>query len=180
MVRTLYNLLIPILIAAMGMFLGSWLLLQYSQAQLVMYTDGYYQNMDEVAIGEFYIVNEGREVDENVTVAINKEIEKDELTINYTRSNWNVETKDGLTYINFEQINPAEGIEVLFKLAAGDASFKVEDFTSKSGNTYIRPWIEPWWYFTRLQLALIFFFLTIAFGFGFVIGLWKNDVLRIR
>jgi len=176
--RATYDLAIPLIITALGLFLGSWLLLQYNQAQLTLYTDGYYQKSGKSFIGSIYIVNEGRQPDKNITVAIAEKITKENLSINYTNSSWVSEIRGGLTYITITTLNPNEGAEIIFSTTNMNPSFVVEDFNSESGNTYQKDWIEPWWYFTKLQFGLIFFSLTIFFTIGFAIGLWKEDVIK--
>ena len=176
--RIIYNLLIPILIAALGSFLGSWLLIQYSQAQLIYYTDGYYQKVGDLSIGELYIVNEGRKSDENITVVITEEIPISSLAVSYISSSFHTEIKEGRTYITIKTLKPGEGAEIVFKIKSRNPGFEVESLTSEAGNISSRRWIEPWWYFTQLQVALISFIVVLFFGVGFAVGLWKNDLIR--
>lgn len=176
--RIVYDLAIPLTVSAIGLFLGSWLLLQYTQPQLTLYTDGYYQKSGKMSIGSLYVVNEGRQLDKNITIAIDEKINKDDLSINYTNSSWVSVIKGGLTYITVTTLSPGEGVEVVFNTKSDKPSFEIEDFSSESGNTHQKAWIEPWWYFTRLQLGLIFFSITIFFALGFAVGLWKEDVIR--
>jgi hypothetical protein len=176
--KLIYNFIIPILISAFGIVLGTWLLLQFSQPQLVLYTDGYYQKTNGASIGEFYIVNEGRSQDKNITLAVNKEISAPKITIAYTNSLSTIKASGGYTYITIDTLNPNEGAEVIFEVDTKESSFTVEDFSSNSGNTSQRAWINPWWFLTKLQIILIIFLVTIGFGIGFFIGLWKNDLIK--
>lgn len=176
--KLIYNFIIPILIAALGLVLGTWLLLQFSQPQLVLYTDGYYQKTNGASLGEFYIVNEGRGQDKNITLAVNKEILPSKVTISYTNSLSTIKASGGYTYITIDTLNPNEGAEVTFEVNTKESSFLIEDFSSNSGNTSQRAWINPWWFLTKLQITLITFLITIGFGVGFFIGLWKNDLIK--
>ncbi len=176
--KLIYDFIIPILISAFGLVLGTWLLLQFSQPQLILYTDGYYQKINGASIGEFYIINEGRSQDKNITLAINKEISPSKVTVTYTNSLSTIKTSNGYTYITIDTLNPNEGAEITFEVNTKESSFTIEDFNSNSGNTSQRAWINPWWSLTKLQIILIIFLVTIGFGGGFFIGLWKNDLIK--
>lgn len=176
--KLIYNFIIPILISAFGLVLGTWLILQFSQPQLVLYTDGYYQKTNGASIGEFYIVNEGRSQDKNITLAVNKEIPASKIAIAYTSSLSTIKASGGYTYITIDTLNPNEGAEITFEVDTKESSFTIEDFSSNSGNTSQRAWINPWWFLTKLQIILIIFLVTIGFGLGFFIGLWKNDLIK--
>lgn len=176
--KFIYDLIIPITIGAVGLFLGSWLFLQYSEPQLVYYTDGYYQNVSGLSIGELYIVNEGRAVDKNITVVIAKEIPLANLTVSYISSPFHAQIKDSRTYIIIDTLKPGEGAEVVFKIKTDDISFDVENVLSDSGNISHRDWTEPWWHLSKLQISLVTLLVTIGFGFGFCVGLWKNDIFK--
>src|SRR3989344_341370 len=131
--KVIYDLTIPLAISILGLFLGSWLLLQYTQPQLTLYTDGYYQKTGGGSIGSLYVVNEGRQSDKNITLAINEKINKEDLSINYTNSSWVSEIRGGLTYITIANLNPGEGAEIVFSTITLEPSFDVEDFNSESG-----------------------------------------------
>lgn len=84
--------------------------------------------------------------------------------------------ENGKTFITIDELKPNEGAEVVFKSNSQNSYFSIDNITSESGNLHREAWMNPWWHLSRLQLALMVLLITIGFGIGFMVGLWKNDL----
>lgn len=171
------HLVIPIVTVSIGTFLASWLLIQYTKPQIKYYTDEYYQKVGEVSIGEVYLVNEGRAADEDVSVIIDEKIPSEQINISYLTSPYKIVNKDNQTQVLISQIKPKEEAEIVFQINGAKSEFKIVDVTSKSGNIRESEWIEPWWYLSRLQIAIVLLIAVVFFSIGFSVGLIKNDLI---
>lgn len=175
--KTIYQLLIPIITIVVGTFLASWLFYQYNSPQIKYYFDEHYQQIGDYSIGEIYIVNEGRKVDENISVVLNENISPNDISVAYVSSPIHVKNENNRTFISIAELKPGEGAEIVFKLQSQNVTFSLDNITSRSGNVRAEEWINPWWHLSRLQFGVLILLIIMGFGVGFVIGLWKNDLL---
>lgn len=178
--KIIYQLSIPIITVAIGTFFASWLFYQYSNPQIKYYLEGKdygsYQKIDNYSIGEIYLVNEGRKTDKNISIVLDENILPNDITISYVSSPFHLKNENGKTFVIIDELKPNEGAEVVFKSSTQNSYFSIENITSESGNLHRESWIDPWWHLSKLQLALVVLLVTIGFGIGFMVGLWKNTL----
>lgn len=178
--KIVYQLSIPIVTVAIGTFFASWLFYQYDNPQIKYYLEeddyGYYQKIDSYSIGEIYLVNEGRKVDRNISIVLNENISPNDITVSYVSSPIHLKNESGKTFVTVDELKPNERAEVVFKSNTQNSYFSVDSITSESGNLHRESWFDSWWHLSRLQLALMVLLITIGFGIGFMVGLWKNDL----
>ena len=178
--KIIYQLLIPIITIVIGTFFASWLFYQYCNPQIKYYLEeedyGYYQKIDNYSIGEIYLVNEGRKVDRNISIVLDENISPNDVTVSYASSPVHFKNENGKIFIIIDELKPNEGAEVVFKSNSQNSYFSIDNITSESGNLRRESWIHPWWHLSKLQLALVVLLITIGFGIGFMVGLWKNDL----
>jgi len=179
--KIIYQLAIPIMTMAIGTFFASWLFYQYNSPQIKYYLEeedyGYYQKINDYSVGEIYLINEGKKVDKNISIVLDENISPNNITVSYVSSPAHFKNENGKTFISIDQLKPNEGAEVVFKSNSESGYFVVDNITSESGNLHRERWIEPWWLLSKLQLAILILFMTIGFGVGFAVGLWKNDLI---
>jgi len=108
---------------------------------------------------------------------LDENISPNNITVSYVSSPAHFKNENGKTFISIDQLKPNEGAEVVFKSNSESGYFMVDNITSESGNLHRERWIEPWWLLSKLQLAILILFMTIGFGIGFAVGLWKNDLI---
>jgi hypothetical protein len=176
--KTINKLLIPIITASIGTFVASWLLYQYESPQIkYYYDDGYYQKINDYSIGEIYLVNEGRKTDENIAIVIEENISPSNISVSYVSSPFHFKNENNRTFIYIDELKPGEEAEVVFKLKTPNIAFSLYNVSSRSGNIHAEERIKPWWHLSKLQAAIVILFTTAGFGGGFVVCLWKNDLL---
>ena len=169
---------IPILTFGISAFLGSWLLIQYQQPQVVCYADESYQKINNLLVGTIFIVNEGRSPENNLSVSIGEKISTSDIEIRYLSTKATILNGDNKTQIIIPRLKPHESAEIVFRSRGVNKTFKIEDVTSDSGNIRYEDWIKSWWNFTTLQMVIILLVATITFGIGFLIGSIKKTVLK--
>ena len=176
-----YKLLIPIITIFIGTFFASWLFYQYNSPQIKYYLEeenyGYYQKINDYSFGEIYLINEGRKVDKNISIVLDENISPKDITVSYVSSPVHFKNESGRAFISIDELKPNEGAEVVFKSGSQNTFFSVNNITSESGNVHRETWTKPWWHLSKLQFAILILFTTIGFGIGFVVCLWKNDLL---
>ena len=179
--KIIHQLAIPIMTMAIGTFFASWLFYQYNSPQIKYYLEeenyGYYQKINDYSVGEIYLINEGKKVDKNISIVLDENILPNDITVSYVSSPIHLKNENGKTFISIDQLKPNEGAEVVFKSNSKNSYFAVDNITSESGNLHRERWIESWWLLSKLQLAILILFMTIGFGIGFAVGLWKNDLI---
>lgn len=176
--KIIYQLLIPIITISIGTFFASWLFYQYDSPQIKYYFDnGYYQKINDYSIGEIYLVNEGRKTDENISIVLEENILPSDISVSYISSPFHFKNENDRTFIYIDELKPNEGAEVVFKVKTANITFSLDNISSRSGNVHAEEWIKPWWNLSKLQFAIVIFIMTIGFGAGFIIGLWKNDII---
>lgn len=173
------DLIIPVLgLIGINGFVGSWLLHQYLQPQVVYYTDEYYSKLKDFSIGSIFIVNEGRTPETNLTLSIGEKILAADISVAYVSDQATVVHETGnRTRITIPKLKPRESAEIVFLSRNERDTFSIEDITSDSGNIRHENWVRPWWHFTTLQagivLGLVIFLAPITFFAGYVISLWN-------
>ncbi len=177
LLKIINKFLIPIITASIGTFLASWLLYQYESPQIKYYYDGCYQKINDYSIGEIYLINEGRKTDENITIAIEENISPSNISVSYVSSPVHFKNENDRTFIYINELKPGEEAEVVFKLKTINTTFSLYNVSSRSGNIHAEAWIKPWWRLSKLQVAIGIFSTTVVFGVGFVVCLWKNDLI---
>lgn len=186
------DLIIPALgLLGINGFVGSWLLHQYTQPQVVYYTDEYYSRLKDFSVGSIFIVNEGRTPDTNLSVSIGEKILASDISIAYVSDKATVvHEKSNRTRITIPRLKPRESAEIVFLSHSEKDTFSIDDITSDSGNIRHEEWTRPWWYFTKLQggiiLGIVVLATSIASFAGYLLSSWNtrrkttNQLARAR
>lgn len=162
--------IIRIVSGAMITFLGTWLIMQYQQPQIVCYTDETYQKINGFLVGTIFLVNEGRSPETNVSISIGEKLSASDIDIAYLSVKPVITNQVNDTQITIPRLKPGETAEIVFRFRGINDNFKIKDVTSDSGNIRYEDWIKSWWEFSRFQLGIILLVVIIALSGGFVIG----------
>jgi hypothetical protein len=172
--------IIPVLNVGISGFIGLWLFLQYQQPQIVYYTDEYYSKLKDFSVGSIFIVNEGRTPEINLSVSIGEKIPASDISIAYVSNQATIVHEGNRTHITIPKLKPSESAEIVFLSHSENKTFSIDDITSDSGNIRNEEWTRPSWYFTKLQLGIILFFISVAFFAGYITSLWITRRKRRR
>jgi len=164
--------IIPILNVGISGFVGSWLFLQYQQPQVVYYTDGYYSKLKDFSVGSIFIVNEGRTPEINLSVSIGEKISTSDISIAYVSNQATIVHEGNRTHITIPKLKPSESAEIVFLSRSENETFSIDNITSDSGNIRHEEWTRSWWFFTKLQLGIILFVISVVFFAGYITSLW--------
>lgn len=172
--------IIPVLTMGISGFIGSWLFLQYQQPQVVYYTDEYYSKLKDLSVGSILVVNEGRSPETNLSILIGEKILASDVSVDYVSNQATVVREGNNTRITIPHLKPRESAEIVFRSRTANDTFTIEDITSDSGNIRHEEWTRSWWDFTKLQLGIILFIVTITFFAGYLIGILTTRSARRR
>ena len=161
--------IIPVLITGISGFIGAWLFHQYLQPQVIYYTDEYYSKLRDSSVGSIFIVNEGKTPETNLSILIGETIPASDISIGYVSGQAIIVHQGRKTRITIPNLKPRESAEIVFRSYSEKDTFSIEDVTSDSGNIRHEEWTRPWWYFTKLQLGIIFLAVALAFLAGYLI-----------
>ena len=150
--------IITVITITIGTFLAAWLGWQYNSPQIKYYLEGedygYYQKINNYSIGEIYLVNEGRKLDENISIVLDENILPEDITVSYVSSPVHFKNENNRTFISIDELKPNEGAEIVFKSLSQSNYFSVENITSRSGNVHREEWIKAWWRLSTLQFIM--------------------------
>lgn len=169
--RVGFRAFLPVAITSIGVFSGSWFILQYCKPLVVCFTDGYYSRIDNLSIGSIYLFNEGRSPENNLSVSLNENIPATDISVDYLSTKANITNDNNVTRITLPKLKPKEYAEIVLRSRKGNRVFEIEDITSESGNIRYEEWIrKPWHNLSNLEIGSMVFAVTIAFVFGCFIG----------
>jgi len=166
-----------------GVFLGFWLTEVYNQPQVEYYSRPYYK-LGDFAIGNVYLLNNGKKPDKNIAVTLFTNIEsKDIKVVDYT-SNYQIKNIDNKTIIVLEELKPQESADITFKADPKEDDCSM-DIVSNSGRIS-DGYKEKWWHFpltTQILVVMISIVIGIISGFiyksHFVIEHKNNSLIPI-
>ena len=161
--------IIPVLTMGISGFIGTWLFHQYLQPQVVYYTDEYYSKLRDSSVGSIFIVNEGKTPETNLSILIGETIPTSDISIGYISGQPIIVHQGSKTRVTIPNLKPRESAEIVFRSHSEKDTFSIEDVTSDSGNIRHEEWTRPWWYFTKLQLGIIFLAVALAFLAGYLV-----------
>lgn len=112
--RLISSLLAGLLTTVVGVVLGYYLSNEYKNPKIEYYSRPYYK-IDDVAIGNIYLLNSGRKKDSNIAITIYEDIKEENIKIVDVTSKYKVDHNDNKTIITIDELKPNEGADITFK-----------------------------------------------------------------
>lgn len=156
----------PLIIAILSIILTCWFNDVYNRPRIEYYSRPYFK-IDDFAIGNVYLFNNGKIKDENVSIIFYENIKDEDLKIIDLISNYTIKHNDNKTIVIIEELKPGESADITFR-ASGDKDDCNMEILSNSSNIY-NMFEEPWYYFSLLTQILIIFLSLMLGGFLVII-----------
>lgn len=161
MKTSLISLIIGLITTIFGIILAFWFNNVYDKPLIEWYSRPYYK-IDDIAVGNIYLINSGRKSDHNISLILEANIKDTDIKIVDITSNYSIKHNDNKTIVIIDEMKPGESADVTFKDkgTVDDINFQLISESSNTKNIFE----DKWWHLSGFATSFILVILIFLSG----------------